>query len=227
MNHPNREEWIPYLFGEVDPQTRKDLATHLNGCPQCSTEVRDWRRSLQRLDAWKTPPRYNVRRLPAVRPVLNLAAAALLVLGLGFGFGHWFAAPNRAQLQSSLKATLIPELRQELGGEFAANWQARIDQFTSESSNALARVKADAMLASASEMDRALQQVLDAIRSGRAEDQATMAGLLDNLQKQHESDLIALRKDLETVASLTEEQIRAARLKLFELTAYTPSETTP
>jgi hypothetical protein len=77
-------------------------------------------------------------------------------------------------------------------------------------------------------MDRALQQVLDAIRSGRAEDQATMAGLLESLQKQHESDLIALRKDLETVASLTEEQIRAARLKLFELTAYTPSsETTP
>jgi len=223
MNHPNREEWIPYLFGEVDSQTRKDLATHLNGCPECSREVRDWRRSLQRLDAWKTPPRYNVRRFPAARPVLNLAAAALLVLGLGFGFGHWFAVLNRAELQSSLKATLIPELRQQLGSELAANWQARLDQFTSESSNALARAKGDAM-----ETDRALQQVLNAIRSGRAEDQATMAGLLENLQKQHETDLIALRKDLETVASLTEEQIRAARLKLFELSAYTPtSETTP
>ena len=25
MKHPHREEWIPYLFGEADPSTRKRL----------------------------------------------------------------------------------------------------------------------------------------------------------------------------------------------------------
>ena len=81
MKHPNREEWVPYLFGEADPETKKQLAEHLHGCPRCAEELDGWRRSLHRLDAWAVP-RPKRRALPVLSPALNLAAAAVVVLGL-------------------------------------------------------------------------------------------------------------------------------------------------
>src|SRR5438477_648739 len=78
-----REEGVPYLLNEADPETKKRLAAHLNACPQCAGDVHGWRMSLQRLDAWKVGemPR---RGRPVVSPAFTLAAAAVLVLGLGF-----------------------------------------------------------------------------------------------------------------------------------------------
>ena len=39
MNHPKREEWVPYLFGEATPQTRDKLTEHLQNCPDCAAEI--------------------------------------------------------------------------------------------------------------------------------------------------------------------------------------------
>jgi len=69
--------------------------------------------------------------------------------------------------------------------------------------------------------------LIAAIRSDRAEDQQAAAGWVDDLRKQHDTDFVSLRKDLETVAALTDEQIRAARMKLIELTAVSPTDTHP
>jgi hypothetical protein len=227
MKHPHREEWIPYLFRETDPETKKRLAAHLNACPECAAELHGWRMSLQRLDAWKTPkaPR---RMLPALSSGMALAAAAVLVLGLGFMGGRLFSASVdsrhvRAELVSSLKAALIPELRREMAGEI----DRRIEKFDRDFSEAVAKAKAEAIEGSTSETAHALQQLIAAIRSDRAEDQQAAAGWVDDLRKQHDTDFVSLRKDLETVAALTDEQIRAARMKLIELTAVSPSDTHP
>ena len=55
MKHPHREEWVPFLFGESDPEIKKQLAGHLKDCPDCAEELQGWRESLHRLDAWKMP----------------------------------------------------------------------------------------------------------------------------------------------------------------------------
>jgi hypothetical protein len=142
--------------------------------------------------------------------------AAVLVLGLGFMAGRWHSASAdprqlRAGLETSLRASLVPELRRQIQQELAGELQT-----------ALAKVKADAIDASAAESRQALQQLVAAIRSDRAEDQQSFAGWIEDLRKQHETDFVSLRKDLETVAALTDEQIRAASLKLIELTAVNP-----
>src|SRR5438477_10995263 len=223
MKHPNREEWVPFLFGEAEPEAKKQLAEHLSACRECAEELGNGRKSLHRLDAWKTP-RHKRRGMPALTPVFNLAAAALLVLGLGFGLGRWFsnsadAGQLRAALASSLKASLVPELRQELAGEF----QSRLDQFQRDSETALANVKSEVLNASAAETDEALEQLLTLIRSDRAEDQEAVANWVSNLRKQHETDFVSLRKDLETVATTTDDRIRAAQLKLLELSSFKSS----
>jgi len=108
MNHPKGEDWVPYLYGEIKPDLRRQLKEHLEGCAECREELQNWKRSLRRLDAWKLPRTDS--RLDAVAPFLKWAAAALLVLGLGFGFGRVTA--RQADLVK-VRAQIEPELRRE------------------------------------------------------------------------------------------------------------------
>ncbi len=119
MNHPKREDWVPYLYGEAKPGLRRQLKEHLEGCPECRDELQNWRRSLHQLDAWKLPHTYL--RLDAFMPFMKWAAAALLVLGLGFGFGRLTA---RQTDLAKLRAQVEPEIRRE----FAALLRREIDK---------------------------------------------------------------------------------------------------
>jgi len=227
MKHPEREEWIPYLFGEADSEAKKKLARHLNTCPECAEEIRAWRQSLRQLDSWKAPQGHR-RTFAAVNPCLNLAAAALLVLGIGFGLGRWLAPRTKegqspANLEAAIKASLVPELRQQVRQELANEWETRLAQLRQESSAALARAKTDAVEASAADTAQALEEVVALMRSERSEDQQNVADLGNALRKQHENDFVSLRKDLETVATTADDRIRAAQLKLIELATVSPA----
>jgi hypothetical protein len=117
MNHPKREDWVQYLYGEIKPDLRRQLNEHLQSCAECGEELQNWKRSLQRLDAWKLPR--TSARLDAVTPFLKWAAAALLVLGLGFGFGRLTArqadlAKVRAQVEPGLRREFAELLRREI-----------------------------------------------------------------------------------------------------------------
>ena len=39
MNHPKREEWVPYLFGETKPEAARQLNAHLKTCPECQESI--------------------------------------------------------------------------------------------------------------------------------------------------------------------------------------------
>jgi len=119
MNHPKGEDWVQYLYGELKPDLRRQLDEHLQGCAECGQELQNWKRSLQRLDAWKLPR--TSARLDAVAPFLKWAAAALLVLGLGFGFGRLTA--RQADLEK-VRARVEPEIRRE----FAEMLRREIDK---------------------------------------------------------------------------------------------------
>jgi len=121
----------------------------------------------------------------------------------------------RASFENSLRATLLPALRQQI----AAEWGQRLDQMQASSSNALAQVKLEAANASAAQIAQALQPLLVAME----EDQQAVADWVEELRAQHQTDYIALRKDLETVAASADEEFRAARMKLIELTAAEPA----
>ena len=119
MNHPKREDWVPYLYGEAKPDVRRQLKEHLEGCAECRDELQNWKRSLRQLDAWKLP-RTNTR-LEAFTPFLKWAAAAIIVLGLGFGFGRLTA--RQADLEQ-VRAQVVPEIRRE----FAEMLRQEIDK---------------------------------------------------------------------------------------------------
>jgi hypothetical protein len=132
MNHPEREDLVQYLYGEIKPDLRRQLEGHLLGCADCREELQSWQHSLHRLDAWKLPRTHAPFEVFA--PFLKWAAAALLVLGLGFGFGRLTA---RQADVGRLRAQIEPEMRRE----FAAMLRQEIDK---SSATTLARAQRQA-----------------------------------------------------------------------------------
>jgi hypothetical protein len=123
MNHPKREEWVPYLYGEAKPDVRRNLNAHLQDCAECRNEIQSWKHSLGQLDAWKLPSRRKANELFA--PFLRLAAAAVIILSLGFAAGRVFGM--RATTEK-LRAAIEPEIRSQLKEEMARLVRDEIDR---------------------------------------------------------------------------------------------------
>jgi hypothetical protein len=109
MNHPKREEWVPYLYGEARPDARRHLKAHLKVCAECRDEIQSWNRSLKQLDAWKVP---SLRKpIELFAPFLRLAAAAVVILSIGFAAGRFVGLRASAD---TVRAAVEPELRKEM-----------------------------------------------------------------------------------------------------------------
>jgi hypothetical protein len=70
--------------------------------------------------------------------------------------------------------------------------------------------------ASEAETRRMLRDFIEVFNTARQEDRRETLSLLERIQREHAAAYVALRRDLETVASLTDEEIRLAHLKLMQ-----------
>jgi hypothetical protein len=200
MKHPNRDEWVPYLFGESSPDTARTLDQHLSECADCRSQVETWRRTLKRLDAWQIPAR---RKRPTfAQPVLRWAIAAAVVLGLGFGLGYLSseraATDSRAQLEASLRSMVAAQVRNQVQ-DAVHGLELRLANSRQAESERLA-AEVGHLLKTQNEVDHAITQAV-----------------LDQLQEQVDGYYFALRKDLETVAVAADEQLQDTQLKLVQL----------
>jgi hypothetical protein len=109
MKHPEREEWVPFIFGEADAGRRRQLESHLDDCAECRDEIQSWQRSLDRMDSWKLPAVAKQRANFA--PLVKWAAAAAVVLSVGFAIGRGTAAHVDAE---KVRATVEKDLRVQL-----------------------------------------------------------------------------------------------------------------
>ena len=224
MNHPKREEWAPYVFGEATPDARRKLAAHLQNCSECAAEIAGWQRSLKKLDRWNLPaPRGRSSR--GVGPLLRWAIAAALVWGAGFGLGR-VSAPGtadlktmRAELQASLQESLASGMRDDMNADLKSALAATRRQITNELQTQLKLALADAANGSAAAGRRQLNEFIEVWNAAREDDRRAVFALLEKIQKQHAADYLSLRNDLETVAALTDEEIRRARQSLTQLAA--------
>jgi len=211
MNHPTREEWVPYVFGEATAEVRRRLSAHLESCPECRAEIEGWQRSRLRLEAWKLPK--PVKRAEAPAPVLRWAVAAAVVLGLGLVIGRITApAPAdvnwlRTEIAASVKSALATEFQRELA------------QAHSQTSNVLAALEVRLAELSEIESRQLLSSFLEVFEHAREQDLQATLSVLERIEREHAAAYVALRKDLETVASMTDDELRLARSRMIELAA--------
>jgi hypothetical protein len=66
------------------------------------------------------------------------------------------------------------------------------------------------------------EDFVQVINSLRAQDREATEALFAKLEKQYTTDFVLLRRDLETLASTTDEEIESARATLYQLAANRP-----
>jgi len=204
MSHPNSEQWMSYLYDELDSAERASLSAHLQGCQDCKAKVSDWRATRKNLDTWRLAP-VKRRRAAFAPPVFKWAAAAALCLCVGFGVGRLTSATVSVE---KLRAAIEPQLRQEV----ALMLRRELDQ------------TAAATLRVSSEQTKALlADYAAAAATKRAEDNSAVFTALNKLDAQRIADYLSLKKDVDTVAINTDAGLRSTQRELIQLADYTPS----
>jgi hypothetical protein len=195
MKHPNQEEWVPYVFGEARPDEARRLRAHLETCAECATEVTAWQRSLHALNKWEVPAAARSRAI--VAPAFRWAIAAAIVLAAGIAIGR-VTTPNakamRAEIERSVKAAVAQQLPQTVA-------------------------ESEVRVAAASQQENAelWRMFSETLAAAREEDHQATVGLFEAYQRQEEIRYVNLRRDLETLASLADQEIRQANFKLTQL----------
>jgi anti-sigma factor RsiW len=225
MNHPTREEWMAYLYGEISRGAKGKLIMHLDACDECRANVANWRHTMLALDSWELPAAQARRNWT---PVVKWAAAAAVLLFAGFGFGRAVsptatakAEAIRAAIEPSLKNSLETDLRQKLAREIEDKWRS---DFAAARARLMAEYKKqlEEELAKASDTTLAAAERLVAefdkvANEKQAEEKQIFLALLKELETKRLTDYAALRKDLETVAVLTEVGLRSAQQEIVQL----------
>ena len=197
MKHPNRDEWAPYVVGEANVTETRRLEAHLESCDECASEIAGWQRSLKMLDRWPVAPAARPRNI--IAPVFRWAVAAAIVLAAGVALGR-MTAPNtegvRAEVEASVKSALAAEFQRALE-QSEARWAA-----LSESSSR-----------------NLMQTFADTIEAARTEDRHALGALLQERQDATEARFVNLRRDLETVALLADQELRQAKFTMRQLEA--------
>ncbi len=167
MKHPEREEWVPFIFGEIDAGQRRQLERHLEDCGECRDEIQSWQRSLGRLDSWKLPP-ITKRRANFV-PLVKWAAAAAVVLCVGFAIGRDTAHADAEKIRAKVEHDLRGEMAQIARDEAAKTASLAITAFSQKTET---RRAAD---------NRVIFAVLERLETQHATDCLTLKKELDTL----------------------------------------------
>ncbi len=176
MNHPKREEWVPFVYGEANAEARRELRAHLHECPQCRAEIDSWKQSLRRLDRWKLPRgKFHFQWFV---PALKWGAATAVLLGLGFGLGRFAAGGIDVE---KVRARLEPQLRESLRQEMAQMIREEVGR------------SASATLAAAGDHAEKLLAAYNTVQETRRS---------DDLERLY----LAIKKQLDTVAINTQKE---------------------
>lgn len=168
MKHPEREEWVPFIFGEIDAGQRRQMESHLEDCTECRDEIQSWRRSLDRLDSWKLQP--VAKRRTNFAPLAKWAAAAAIVLLVGFAFGRMTAAHVDAEkVRAAVERDLRGQLAQIARDEAAKTASLALTAFSQKTET---RRAAD---------NRVIFAVLERLETQHATDCLTLKKELDTL----------------------------------------------
>jgi anti-sigma factor RsiW len=126
MNHPDREELLAYLDGELPRERRTEVAEHLATCGECSELATSWDAARTALSGWKLPASRalaqpaRLRVPPRRQNAWTRAVAATVLVALGFSAAR-LTAPRAdlSGLQSELRAEFA-----ELTSQQRANQEA-------------------------------------------------------------------------------------------------------
>ena len=221
MNHPPREEWVAYLYGECDSRAQGRLTAHMRECDECREHVETWRKTMYAMSAWELPPATRRQRkiIPQWAPV---AAAAALALFVGV-VATRLTAPAPVDV-----AALRMELDQNLRREITAEWRTALaltsermysdlyTQLRSDVDSATAR----AVLLTKAQTGRALGSFAEAYDEDQTLTREAVARYVQDVDERRARDVHDLRTTVRSLASLTGYEIERTQDRIGALGSY-------
>ena len=140
MTHPSNEEWMAYLYGELQAPKQAELDAHLRQCDPCKSSLVQWRAVMAELDTWQLPQdRSRTLNVPRhVRTMIRWAAAAVLLIAAGYTAG-WISAGRpldierlRKDLEISLKPSLQAAVYRDISEVMKDNWNLALANHTTQ-----------------------------------------------------------------------------------------------
>jgi hypothetical protein len=213
MNHPSPEEWMSYLYDEMNVSDRAALTKHLETCPECQARAAEYNAVRGRLEEWRFSLPKERPHVAVGRTAWGWAAAAAFALIAAFGLGRSSGSTSvRAEMQGEVREQ-VRTARFEMQHEFAQLLHRELDK------------AATATLDASEEQGRALLAKYDDIlQSRRSEESEGLYAALKKIESQRTLEYLSLRKDLDTVALNTDAGLRHTQQQLVQLADYTRPE---
>lgn len=138
--------------------------------------------------------------------LIKLAAAAVLMVSAGYIAGR-VSAPEpldvqelQAALESSLKSSLVPAIRQELLSQMDDRWQSTLaashaqvkDELARQVRRDLTEFAAQTLAASGTRTDQRLNELIQLIEAARIQDRRRMAEAFDYIESRFGNGLVTL-----------------------------------
>jgi anti-sigma factor RsiW len=121
MSHPTREEWMAFVYEELEQNEKRPLTEHLQACPECARRVEAWRGTMGALDGW----RISARSRPVTRqPWIRWAAAAAVLLAAGIAIGEVAASQRMRKEFAAESAQMRKEVLQAMSENRLQDQQA-------------------------------------------------------------------------------------------------------
>ncbi len=156
---------------------------------------------------------------PSFWSIVKLTAAAVLMIGLGYLGGH-LSAPEpldpeqlRADIESSLRASLEPAIRQDLLKEMDSRWDSAFaaksvelkDEFQEQIRRHLMEFAAQTLAYANNQINQRLDEFARQVYAARVQDRKRVAEALQYLESNRLLDRRQLGGGLVTLASRTNE----------------------
>jgi len=212
---------MEYLYGEVASKRRRELSAHAKGCEACGTKLADWRRAKASLnDDMIRATGFGA--IPSNGILKWAAMIALLVFGL---YGTAKGTTNsrqiselRGSVERSVRASLEPEIKTRIAVAQAEAMERVRSEVAKARENTLAVAQAD--------NKQLLESLAKITAHARSEDREFLIGALQQIEERRSNELASLRKELETVAVLTEASLKKAQQQIIQLASYSDGSET-
>jgi hypothetical protein len=152
----------------------------------------------------------RTRRAIIKRPIIKLAAAAVLLIGLGYVAGRLSAPPTdveqlRSDLEASLKSSLAEEMNRRWQPVFTASCVQLKDEIHQQLRRDLAEFADRILTASDTLTEQRLMELINLIEAARKQDRWRVATALERIELNRMQDKTLFGKGLVNLAAQTNE----------------------
>ena len=223
--HPTPEEWMEYLYGEMDSPQRKSLETHLKACAPCRDKKIEFGGTMDSLDAWRVEVREKhslASGRQRFQTVTKWAAAAALLVTTGFAAARFSHPPiDAAALQSKITESVKAEIQAPIEERIEQEMRARLEtEVAARMQEVALRTQSEALLAARDQMEEVAAQ----LATLREEDRKRIMNALKAFETQWVTELRKTRQDLERVALYSDHSFRQTQQQLVQLASFSQPE---